>query len=706
MKINCWKLPFLMVLMFSSFSLWSDVAIKSTVKVSSQWNNGYILNVDITNNTNNPLKGWSATFTVPSTQTIDSLWSGKYVAVGKNITVKNETWNGNLQPGQTVTFGIQIIGTGTQNILNLTATGDNGLPVDPTDPTDPTDPVEPLPVKLTPSQSVISTWTGGKQITLELLNPSSQAINRWVVDFDLAAGELVTGLCGGEFTQTSGHVKITNPLWVGGGIIATGGKVSITILLKSLNDAQTLTNVVASGNPVDNVEVPGAPVLNPISNDDKDGNYTVSWKAVSGAIRYTLQESTSSNFANPVNILSENALQKKFQGQAAGVYYYRVAAVGQNITGAFSNVNSVTVQNTPPTIGMPVLNQIDNTDLDNNYIVIWSAVENATGYILEESKDVNFSSPVEVYNGADTRKNITLKANGIYYYRVKAKNTAQVGQFSNVISVTVNITTPTNPNMKIIGYFPNWAMYRARPFYAKDINPNVVTHINYAFAPVDVDGTIRLFDPWSDTDFYTPNAGDKAYAGNFYQLYQLKKQNPKLKTLISLGGWTLSNPFSQMASTAAVREKFAQNCVDFCKKYDFDGIDIDWEYPGFADHSGRPEDTINFTLLLQTVSAKLKSQNPPLLLTIAAPAGPNHYRNIEVSKIHQYLDWINIMGYDFHGPWGGDEDALTNHLASLLAPEYGSPLFNVTSAVDYYISQGVPSSKVVLGMPLYGRSFA
>ncbi|MBA2728137.1 MAG: glycoside hydrolase family 18 protein, partial [Parachlamydiaceae bacterium] len=199
---------------------------------------------------------------------------------------------------------------------------------------------------------------------------------------------------------------------------------------------------------------------------------------------------------------------------------------------------------------------------------------------------------------------------------------------------------------------------------------------------------------------------EKSYAGNFYQLHQLKKQRPNLKTLISLGGWTLSNPFSEMASTAARRENFAQNCVDFCKKYDFDGIDIDWEYPGFADHSGRPEDTVNFTLLLKTVSEKLRAQNPALLLTIAAPAGPNHYKNIEVSKIHLYLDWINIMGYDFHGPWGGDEDALTNHLAAIMPTEYGHPLFNVSSVIDYYISQGVPEEKIVLGLPLYGRSFA
>ena len=86
------------------------------------------------------------------------------------------------------------------------------------------------------------------------------------------------------------------------------------------------------------------------------------------------------------------------------------------------------------------------------------------------------------------------------------------------------------------------------------------------------------------------------------------------------------------------------------EKYDFDGIDIDWEYPGFAEHSGRPKDKENFTLLLKELYEAAKAHQPPLLVTIAAPAGPSHMKNMELEGIHNYLDWINIMTYDFHGP--------------------------------------------------------
>lgn len=260
-------------------------------------------------------------------------------------------------------------------------------------------------------------------------------------------------------------------------------------------------------------------------------------------------------------------------------------------------------------------------------------------------------------------------------------------------------------NYKIIGYFPNWAMYRQPSFKPEDINASLLTHINYAFIRVDAQGNLILFDPWADTDYRSDWSTEKPYWGHFRQLNDLKKKHPHLKTFASLGGWTLSDPFSEMAAKEASRQNFIKRCIEFCDKYDFDGIDIDWEYPGFEEHHGRPEDKANFTLLLQQLYAAVKAHNPPLLLTFAAPAGPHHYKNIEVDQIHHYLDWINLMGYDFHGPWQG-ADTVTNHNAPLYATAEGDPLFNVDSAVTYYLSQGFPAEKIVLGMPFYGRSFA
>ncbi len=179
-----------------------------------------------------------------------------------------------------------------------------------------------------------------------------------------------------------------------------------------------------------------------------------------------------------------------------------------------------------------------------------------------------------------------------------------------------------------------------------------------------------------------------------------------MKTLVSVGGWTLSDTFSQLADNAQARKNFAASAVRFCKQYDFNGIDIDWEYPCFAEHSGRPQDKVNFTLLLEELYRAAKAQTPPLLVTIAAPAGPWHYQNMEIAAIHQYLDWINLMTYDFHGAWGGSEDAVTNHHSALYPSNQGNQELNGNSTVQYYLQQGVPADKIIVGMPLYGRSYS
>ena len=174
--------------------------------------------------------------------------------------------------------------------------------------------------------------------------------------------------------------------------------------------------------------------------------------------------------------------------------------------------------------------------------------------------------------------------------------------------------------------------------------------------------------------------------------------------LISIGGWSLSDKFSAMAADPQARANFVQNCIQFCETYDcFDGIDLDWEYPCFAEHGGKPEDKENFTLLLKELYTALKAHSPELLLSIAAPCGPDHYAQLELDKIAQYVDWINLMSYDFHGPWG---DAETNHNAPLYAAAKGDARFNVDTAVQYYLGKGVPSEKLLMGIPLYGRSYA
>lgn len=277
----------------------------------------------------------------------------------------------------------------------------------------------------------------------------------------------------------------------------------------------------------------------------------------------------------------------------------------------------------------------------------------------------------------------------------------------SIILFLVATSSIFSADYKVIGYYPNWAIYRSSPFKPKDINPELLTHICYAFINYDTAGNLVLFDPWADVQYREEwNSPDRPFWGNFYHLVQLKKKHPHLKTMASIGGWTLSDNFSVMAANPQARKNFVKNCIQFCDQYQFDGIDLDWEYPGFEPHRGRPEDKINFTLLLKELHAAAKAHQPALLVSIAAPAGPWNCENIELEKIHSYLDHINLMCYDMHGPWGGSGDPVTNHHAPLYPTKEGHSGLNIDSVIKYYLAKGVPPEKIILGMPLYGRTFA
>ena len=277
---------------------------------------------------------------------------------------------------------------------------------------------------------------------------------------------------------------------------------------------------------------------------------------------------------------------------------------------------------------------------------------------------------------------------------------------------TENTDSPGAPKpsggKKSVAYYTAWSTY-ARNYQVTDIPADQVTHINYAFANV-ADGKCALGDSYADTD--KAFAGDSWDAGskrgNFNQLNKLKQSHPKLQTLISVGGWTWSQNFSAAASTESSRAAFSTSCVQFMKDYGFNGIDIDWEYPVSGGlHPGVPADKHNYTLLLQSLRDELEKQGAAdgkdYLLTIAAPAGASTQNNLESDSIGDIVDWINVMAYDFSGPWEGQ----TGHNAPLNQGSADThPGLNVDSAVSNYLANGVPAKKLVIGVPFYGRSFS
>ena len=284
----------------------------------------------------------------------------------------------------------------------------------------------------------------------------------------------------------------------------------------------------------------------------------------------------------------------------------------------------------------------------------------------------------------------------------------QIVQASKTVMVK-NSVAPVQSEYKKVGYYTGWSTYSN--FQVSNIDASKLSHLNYAFANISADGKIALGD--SGVDVEKPFPGDRAdqpYKGNFYQLTKLKEQYPHLKTLISVGGWTWSERFSDVALTEQSRTIFADSLLEFILKYGFDGVDLDWEYPvggGEADNINRPEDKQNYTLLLQkireTFDAQSTKDGKKYLLTIASGAGKWHVDNMELNLIQQYVDYIQLMTYDIHGSW--------EPLTGLNAPLYRDPdsgfnfEWSVQDAVQTYINNGVPANKIVMGVPFYGRVY-
>lgn len=238
-----------------------------------------------------------------------------------------------------------------------------------------------------------------------------------------------------------------------------------------------------------------------------------------------------------------------------------------------------------------------------------------------------------------------------------------------------------------------------RNFDFSKIDAAKLTHINYAFANI-IDGEVMFGSEAIDNT--------EMNADDIRTLTALKTVNPDLKVLVSVGGWGWSGNFSDAALTDSSRNRFAASAARFIRDYGLDGIDIDWEYPNHpgAGNTYRPEDVHNFTLMLECVRkhidslAAAKGRKEKYLLTIATGASELYAANTELGPLSEYLDFINIMTYDFHH----GASTQTGHHANLWLSSWDAPDGDATDrAVELHLKAGVPPEKLNIGIPFYGR---
>jgi chitinase len=296
--------------------------------------------------------------------------------------------------------------------------------------------------------------------------------------------------------------------------------------------------------------------------------------------------------------------------------------------------------------------------------------------------------------------------------------------------VTSGQLLAADPNPVVGAYYENWSQYRPpsggrSTFFPNLIDPTIITDLYYAFAVFGfVTKSIDPKNPHLTGDYTVQPVEWNDQSVLYPQVKALKQINPKLRNILSIGGWSFNDPtdpmgqytyklFSEMVSTAENRSNFINSAIAYAHEYGFDGIDIDWEYPGDLTRGGNSADFDNFITFLQECHSACSSAS--LLLTYASaaivPSGvPEPYQSNPdlyfqwLAKCAPYLDRFNLMAYDYHGPF--DMPALTGVNAPLNQDTDPSGTKYIAETLKNYLTNGVPASKIVLGMPTYGHSYA
>ena len=204
----------------------------------------------------------------------------------------------------------------------------------------------------------------------------------------------------------------------------------------------------------------------------------------------------------------------------------------------------------------------------------------------------------------------------------------------------------------------------------------------------------------------------RVIAGGFGQFAALKTYNKDLKTMLAIGGWNEgSRRFSPLVADRDRRQVFIKSAIRFLRQYNFDGIDLDWEYPTQR-AGGRPQDRDNYATFIEEMREAFqteadKTNKERLLISMAVPASLEYAgKGYAIERLNAALDFFNLLTYDYHAA----QEPAVNHHSPLYRPDDWSEYdfrkdLNIDATVRFYLANGATRDKLVLGIPTYGRSY-